>query len=290
MQLVIKSLMFVVFLGIFVFPLQVFGSDSVQEGMGNASGNGSVQQGGPDFDSGDEKSDKLDQDGELDREALYEKLRKQDQGRRKLIADPLEPVNRAVFKFNDKVYVYVFTPVSDTYTVIVPHGLRDKIGNIFYNLGYPQRFVNDLLQLRFAAAAKETGSFLVNTCLGFLGYLDVAQHIESLNNPAPPDNDFGVTLRYWGMGQGFYIVWPVMGPSTLRVSTGMVGDYFVEYYSDPFTYYSSWELSWGLRVEERLNSVPTILNRYNNMKGAALSPYTAVKNGYVQYRQNKLRK
>ena len=227
-------------------------------------------------------------DKELDRDALYEKLRKQDQGRKKEIADPLEPVNRVVFQFNDKVYIYVFSPVSDVYTVIVPVGLRDKIGNIFYNLGYPQRFANDLLQLRFKAAAKETGSFLINTCLGFLGYLDVAQHIEALN-PPPPDNDMGYTLRYWGVGQGCYIVWPFLGPSTLRTSIGMAGDYFVEYYTDPLTYYESWELSWGMRGLERLNSLPRILGTYKDMKGAALSPYTAVKNGYIQYRKNKFR-
>lgn len=285
----INTLLLIVFFCVFLLPAAAQ-SESGPEAKGDspaksASGQKNAAKQNPE---GKEEGNQ-ERDSELDRDALYERLRQQDQGRKRLIADPLEPINRAVFKFNDRVYVYVLTPVSDTYTVIVPSGLRDKIGNIFYNLGYPQRFANDLLQLRFSAAAKETGSFLVNTCLGFLGYLDVAQHIESLNNPPPPDNDFGLTLGYWGMGQGFYIVWPFMGPSTLRASTGMVGDYFLEYYADPFTYYSSWKLSWGLRVEQRLNSLPSLLNRYNDMKDAALSPYTSVKNGYVQYRQNKLR-
>ncbi len=245
--------------------------------------------------SSDEESASLKQeknttpaDKKLDREKLYEQLRRQEQSRKREVADPLEPVNRVVFQFNDKVYVYLLRPVSNAYTFVMPTGLRDKIDNVFYNLAYPKRLGNNILQLRLGAAAKETGTFLINTCLGFFGLIDVSQRVDALS-PKPPENDAGITLRHWGVGQGCYIVWPLIGPSTLRSSAGMVGDYCVDYYTDPLTYYGSWELEWGVRGVEGMNMLPGILNRYENMKEAAISPYTAVKNAYVQHRKNKLR-
>lgn len=221
---------------------------------------------------------------ELDREALYQKLSQQYKNRKKEIADPLEPWNRVVFRFNDKLYTYMLTPVSEAYTYVLPQEARGKIGNIYHNLLYPKRFINDVLQLRIKAAAKETGSFIVNTVFGFLGCFDVAQDIDYLKNPSPEHNGFGLTLQSWGVGEGIYIVWPFFGPRTLRSSVGMAGNYF----SVPSTYIKPWQQRWSLKGEKGLNNLPGKLKTYKDMKETAIAPYTAVKDGYLQYRKSRL--
>jgi len=93
-------------------------------------------------------------------EALYAELEEDYEG--ELISDPLEPFNRAMFYFNDKLYFYLFKPVAQGYSFVVPEVAREKISNGFYNLRFPIRFVNDLLQAKFKYAGVELGRFVVN--------------------------------------------------------------------------------------------------------------------------------
>lgn len=195
------------------------------------------------------------------------------------IADPLEGWNRAMFTFNDKLYFYFLKPVSRTYALFVPEALRVGVRNIFTNLAYPVRAVNSVLQGKGAKAARETGSFALNTTFGFLGLVRIADEIPSLE--ASPE-DTGQTLAAWGAGNGFYIVWPVLGASTLRDSVGRVGDSFL----DPLTYVDPSELRWGLRGGERVNETSLRLGEYEDLKEGALDPYVALRDAYLQYRQS----
>ena len=199
------------------------------------------------------------------------------------LADPFQPVNRVMFAFNDKLYLYVLKPIGQGYAAVFPQPVRIGVDNFFYNLRYPLRFVNDILQAKIIRAGKETTSFLLNTIFGFAGLLKPAQEVSWLS-PAPSEEDTGQTLGTWGFGPGFYIVWPVLGPSSLRGSVGKVGDYFL----DPLNYVEPYNLQIGLSAGERVNSVSLRLGEYEDLKEAALDPYIAFKDAYYQYRQKLL--
>lgn len=141
------------------------------------------------------------------------------------IADPLEPFNRAMHHFNDKLYFWVLKPVAQGYRLIVPETARLGVRNFFANITFPSRFVNCLLQANFKGAASELGRFVINTLCGIGGLLDVASNQE-INIPKQ-DEDFGQTLGVFGVGQGFYINWPIWGPSGPRDTLGLVGDFFL---------------------------------------------------------------
>ncbi len=193
--------------------------------------------------------------------------------------DPLEAWNRAVFAFNDSLYICLLQPLAKGYGKVVPHEIRQGIDNIFENLRYPIRLINSLFQGKFNRAAKETGSFLLDSSVGLLGLVEVSTEFEALSSPLP-EEDTGQTLGAWGIGQGFYIVWPVLGPSTVRDSFGRVGDYFL----NPLTYVDPSSLSTGLKSEDRINSLSFNPDQYEELKQGALDPYTGFKDGYLQYR------
>ena len=198
------------------------------------------------------------------------------------VADPLEPYNRLVFRFNDGLYTYVLIPVSDGYKAVVPEPFRQGLDNFFYNIRFPGRMVNHLLQGRPVRSAKEVAGFVINTLFGFGGLMQPANEISGF---PPPDKDVGTTLGTWGIGQGFYIVWPGLGPSTLRSSVGMVGDYFL----GPLNYYENNRLAWWIVGVENLNMLPDMMGRYQDMKAFGIEPYSSVRDGYVQFRREKVR-
>ena len=139
--------------------------------------------------------------------------------------DPLEPVNRAFFQFNDKLYFWVLKPVAQGYSKVVPKRARVSVRDFFYNLRFPIRFVSCLLQADLPCAGSEVSRFTVNTIWGVGGLLDPA----SSEQLAIGKNrvDLGQTLGVYGLGHGFYIVWPVLGPSSARDSISLAVDYFL---------------------------------------------------------------
>ena len=132
------------------------------------------------------------------------------------IADPIEPFNRAMHHFNDKMYFWLLKPVAQGYKAVVPEPARISVKNFFSNLGYPARFLSCLLQADFCGAATETGRFTINTLWGIGGLLDPAAGKEL--DLQKQDTDLGQTLGVYGVGHGFYIVWPFFGPSSPRDS------------------------------------------------------------------------
>lgn len=198
------------------------------------------------------------------------------------IADPLEPFNRAMYHFNDKLYFWVLKPVAQGYGKVVPEAARVSVRNFFANLAFPIRFVNCLLQANFEGAAAELGRFTVNTLWGIGGFLDPASSKDI--NLSKQDEDFGQTLGAYGLGQGFFINWPLFGPSSPRDTVGLIGDAFLT----PSTYLSPWYTGAGTRVYDRVNDTSLKIGDYESLKEAAIDPYVAIRDAYVQYRVKKV--
>lgn len=135
--------------------------------------------------------------------------------------DPWEGFNRKVFAFNETVDKYVAKPLAEGYQYVTPQPVDDSVTHFFSNLGELLVIANDVGQLKLGQAASDTARFLVNTTVGFFGVFDVASHIGLEKH----NEDFGQTLGYWGVGSGPYLVLPILGPSTLRDSSGLLFDY-----------------------------------------------------------------
>jgi phospholipid-binding lipoprotein MlaA len=198
------------------------------------------------------------------------------------IADPLEPFNRAMFHFNDKLYFWVLKPVAQGYKKVVPEPARVGVQNFFSNLGFPARYVSCLLRADFKGAATQLGRFLVNTVWGVGGFLDPSSS-EQLKIPKQ-DADLGQTLGIYGVGQGFYIVWPFLGPYSIRDSVNIVGTYFL----DPVSYINPWYDWLAVRAYEEVNDTSLSIGDYESLKEAAIDPYVALRDAYTQYRLKKV--
>ena len=198
------------------------------------------------------------------------------------IADPLEPFNRAMFTFNDRLYFGVLKPVAEAYRAVVPEPSRVSVGNFFSNLRSPVRFVNCLLQANGIGAATELFRFMLNSTIGLAGLFDAAgsEEIGLLRQ----DEDFGQTLGFYGIGHGFYIVWPFLGPSSPRDTVGLAGDYFAYVIS----YLDPWYAWLTVRVYQATNDTSLAIGNYEAIKEAAIDPYLAVRNAYIQYRHKKV--
>jgi phospholipid-binding lipoprotein MlaA len=199
------------------------------------------------------------------------------------IADPLEPFNRVIYLFNDKFYFWMLKPVAQGYSAVVPEVARVGVKNFFSNLGFPIRFISCLLQAELKGAATEIGRFGINTTVGILGFMDPAS--SKMFDLQKQDTDLGLSLASYGTGHGFYIDWPILGPSSPRDSVGLVGDYFLY----PVSYLKPWYAWLGARGYEEVNSTSLKIGDYESLKGAAIDPYVALRDAYVQYRQNQMK-
>ena len=200
-----------------------------------------------------------------------------------VIADPLEPFNRAMFHFNDKLYFWVLKPVAQGYGKVVPEVARIGVRNFFSNIASPVRIVNCVLQAKFVGAVKELGRFAVNTVWGIGGLMDLAS--DNAVNLPKQDADLGQTLGVYGLGYGFYINWPIWGPSSPRDTVGLIGDAFL----NPFTYLFELDVLAGIKAYETVNATSLAIGDYESLKDAAVDPYVAFRDAYAQYRY-RLRK
>ena len=199
------------------------------------------------------------------------------------IYDPLEPMNRAFFQFNDKLYFWVLKPVATGYNTVVPQLARVCIRNFFTNLVMPVRAVSCLLQGKFEGLGIELVRFVVNTSAGFLGFQDVAK--QALNFPVQ-DEDLGQVLAFYGIGPGFYLDLPFLGPYSLRNAVGWGGGLFI----NPLNYVVDFWPNVGIRTYDIVNNTSLRIGDYEAMKEAALDPYVAMRDAYYQYRLNLIEK
>jgi phospholipid-binding lipoprotein MlaA len=198
-----------------------------------------------------------------------------------LIPDPLEPVNRVFFRFNDKMYFWAVKPVATYYKDTVPLLLRASVRNFFSNLKTPVRAVNCLLQGKFEGLGRELIRFSLNSL--WLGFCDPASQTFKIQDQ---DEDLGQTFGFHGLGPGLYINWPVLGPSSLRDTVGAVGDGYL----NPL-YYLEISFTYDIAIGgyKTLNSASFRLGEYESLKKAAIDPYIALREAYHENRQHKIK-
>ena len=196
------------------------------------------------------------------------------------IADPIEPWNRFWFKFNDIFYMGLGKPFSKAYTTVLPQYARARIENAYSNILFPARFANAILQLRPDKASRELGRFIINTTFGLGGLYDLAATKPDM---AAQQLDFGQTLGVWGAGQGFYLVLPILGPSSLRDGIGLAADASAQ----PTTYIvnAPFLLTIAISAGGKINRIPETLEIYEELKRSAIEPYTSARDAYAQSRE-----
>ncbi|MWK55261.1 MlaA family lipoprotein [Metapseudomonas otitidis] len=140
------------------------------------------------------------------------------------VYDPLESWNRRVYHFNYRFDQWVFLPVVRGYTYVTPRFVRSGVSNFFSNLGDVPNLVNSLLQFKGQRSMEVTGRLLINTTIGVVGLWDPA----TLMGLPKQSEDFGQTLGFYGVGAGPYLMLPLLGPSNLRDTTGLVVDFAAE--------------------------------------------------------------
>ncbi len=197
-----------------------------------------------------------------------------------IIYDPLEPLNRVFFVFNDKLYFWVLKPVKTGYSNAVPVEFRQCFRNFFNNLSSPIRLINNLLQGRFGDAGIVFSRFLINSTVGVYGFTDAASTEYNLK---PRYADFGQTLGSYGFGEGIYLNWPVLGPSHIRHTFGIAGDIL----ANPTTYI---DMTTGERVayssSRRINSLSLRSVTYEDIVNFSLDPYVATRQSFYDFRRN----
>ena len=196
------------------------------------------------------------------------------------IYDPFEPVNRAIFSFNNVADRIVLEPIAKGYKKL-PSPLQSGINNFLSNLRAPLVVVNQLLQGQGENAVQSSGRFIVNSTVGLFGLFDVAEKIGLEEK----EEDYGQTLATWGVGDGFYIVLPLFGPSNLRDTSGMV----LTMLTDPINAYAVSEgEAWLVPMRTADNAVDTrsqIIDEVNALRDNSVDYYAAVRSSYYQNRK-----
>ena len=188
--------------------------------------------------------------------------------------DPLEPMNRAIFQFNEVVDDNIFEPVAKTYKYITPDPVETGVSNFFSNIGEVSTIANDVFQFKFKQAGYDFLRFSINTTIGVLGIFDVATSVGLKKN----NEDFGQTLGYWGIPQGPYLVLPFFGASTFRDAPGLYADMQIS----PINQLDNEE-------ELTLNALNAISTRARLLRATKILD-TAAKDKYIFIRESYLQK
>ena len=191
--------------------------------------------------------------------------------------DPHEPFNRGVYRFNDGVDKAFAQPAARAYRAMLPSFVRTGVTNVFSNVGDIRNVVNNGLQGNFTAAYADFGRIVINTTVGFGGLFDVASQAGVEKHK----EDFGQTLRVWGVNTGSFIVLPLFGPTTTRDALGTVFDYA----SDPLTFVNPLAAQLGARGAHGVDTRAQYLEAGALLKDAALDPYLFMRDAYLQRRQ-----
>ena len=215
--------------------------------------------------------------------------------------DPWESVNSNIFEFNLKVDRYVLKPVAKGYNYVMPDLVQVGVSNIFSNLRFAPRFLNNMFQGKIKGAGIEVGRFLINSTVGLAGFFDVAAKVDLVT----PEEDFGQTLGFYGVKPGPYLVLPLLQPFTVRDFVGYVGDVFL----NPINWLvlpiievddvpsviahknrtTTSIIQFGGRVGEIINDRSRNLEKFQGVEEATLDLYSAVRNAYLQKRTQAIR-
>jgi phospholipid-binding lipoprotein MlaA len=193
-------------------------------------------------------------------------------------ADPWEGWNRKVYAFNEGLDTAVLRPVATTYRDVVPEPVRTGVTNVFAHIGDVWSAVNNMLQGKPGNGLRDVMRFGTNTLFGLFGIFDVAAE-AGLERQG---EDFGQTLGVWGVGAGPYIVWPVLGPSSLRESVALP----LELQVSPTLYTDDRGTQVGISVLQVVNTRANLLGATRMLDDIALDKYSFVRDGYLQRRRS----
>ena len=194
--------------------------------------------------------------------------------------DPYESFNRKMFAVNETMDAYLVRPVAVGYDAATPLPVKAGVGNFFGNVGDFWGGINNALQGKFADAGSDLGRLAINLTLGIFGLFDVASEMGFEKH----DEDFGQTLAVWGVGEGPYFFWPVIGPRNLRDTAGWAADI----YADPVA---------GVEHVANRNSLmallfvdirSSLLPADKVVDEASLDKYAYLRNAYFQRRRNQI--
>jgi phospholipid-binding lipoprotein MlaA len=191
-------------------------------------------------------------------------------------ADPFQPMNRGVYRFNDSVDRAALKPVAVVYHDHTPSWFQTGVGNFFTNLTYPGTALNNLLQGKFVAAGQDTLRFVINTTLGWAGVLDVASGAGLPHH----DEDLGQTLGKWGVPAGPFLMVPLLGPSTLRDLPSRFADTFLE----PLYWFDTGNARWASLGLSVVDTRARLLPLDETLDGV-YDKYAFIRNGFLQRRQ-----
>lgn len=202
------------------------------------------------------------------------------------VYDPLSGYNKAMTTFNDAFYINIMTPVAKTYADVVHKNIRIGISNVFENLLFPIRFINNFLQFKMVNASEELGRFTLNSTFGLLGIMDLGKDF----NLKAHKEDFGQTLGHYGVGSGFHVVIPFLGPSNARDILGFTTDSLANPLStavayEPYQIPDNLVQEMGYRTLDTLNEQSFNPSNYENLKKEAVDLYPFLRDIYEQRRK-----
>jgi len=199
--------------------------------------------------------------------------------------DPLEDMNRAIFSFNEGVQSALLRPLADVYNSNVPATGRQALKNMFDNLSSPITFVNDILQFEFERALVTFTRAFINTTFGMAGISDLASEMGFEKH----QEDFGQTLAVWGVGEGFYVVLPLLGPSNPRDAVGRL---LVDGYFDPLSYYldniDEEEIDLALDLVDGFLEYADVVEELDQIRKTSVDYYAAIRSLYRQKRNAEI--
>lgn len=194
----------------------------------------------------------------------------------RVASDPLEPMNRGVYKFNDALDRAALKPAAKAYVKVTPDWFRTGVGNFFTNLSYPTTIVNQVLQGKIVAAGQDTLRLVINTTLGWGGVLDVASGARLPMH----EEDSGQTLGRWGVPAGPYLMLPLVGPATLRDAPARIADEF----SRPLHWYNRDNVRWSSLALSLLDTRARLLPLDKTLE-ETYDRYGFLRDAYLQRRQ-----
>ena len=202
------------------------------------------------------------------------------------INDPIEPTNRFIFSFNQGLDKGIIKPVTSLYRALFPEVVRTGVHNFLNNLKTPVVLANDLLQGEFKRGYDTSMRLVINSTAGVLGFIDVAEKLGY----AKHREDFGQTLAVWGIGEGFYLVLPIFGPSNPRDAFGKL---VVDPYFDPLGYYldntDREEIGYALTGARGFTGYAAFVDQIDELRENSLDFYGALRSLYRQRRNDEIK-
>ncbi len=199
--------------------------------------------------------------------------------------DPLEDINRAIFEFNEFLQTILLRPLAEVYKFILPDFLEEGVHNILRNLRTPVILANDILQFEGERALQTVERFVINSTIGVAGFMDVA---EDMGIPGH-NEDFGQTLGSWGVGEGFYLVLPLLGPSNPRDAIGKLADIYL----DPLYQWSDNtdrdEINYSRTGVSGVDTYSRVMDDLKKLKETSIDYYAAVRSITRQRRKAEIR-